>query len=178
MLQNICMINLFISLQWGSVKPKVYFSRPFDVIFIIRRVRGSPHTPSTCIPIVRPRTYNSACARKTEESQQLYCACVELGVHPQSSILWKLRTQLRARRVRMWKFKYTQALRITTNTRWSPYLPNKQDIKASLSDVKTLFLCSGQPKAHSKNRQGKSQQAAQHKQNSPHWKPVNIHKTS
>lgn len=62
-------------------------------------------------------------------------------------------------------------------TRWiSPCLPNNQDIKASLCEVQTLFLCSGQPKAHSENRQGKSQQPAQHKQNSPHCKPVNIHK--
>lgn len=35
MLQNICMINL---------KPKLYFSHPHDIIFIIRRVHGSPHT--------------------------------------------------------------------------------------------------------------------------------------
>lgn len=58
----------------------------------------------------------------------------------------------------------------------SPCLPNNQDIKASLCEVQTLFLCSGQPKAHSENRQGKSQQPAQHKQNSPHCKPVNIHR--
>lgn len=61
-------------------------------------------------------------------------------------------------------------------TRWISCLPNNQDIKASLCEVQTLFLCSGQPKAHSENRQGKSQQPAQHKHTSPHCKPVNIHK--
>lgn len=51
------------------------------------RVCGRPQTKFW------DRAYNSSCARKTGESQQLYCACVEVG-HPRSAtveyIFWKL----------------------------------------------------------------------------------------